>query len=290
MWESGPAWINDGVVKYHFIEDAPAAPVSWGLWVAAHHPVAVAASAASLMAEAGLILLAVSATAGPARRSRRRRSRPVLRLLPVPGSALVALDNVAPRVAAVGWVAESRVVTTAAAACLRHGTARCSAGDRVAWPYRDRAGPLCSFPMYACTYASPAEYESSRRRKYQRVHAQTRESVGRRGRRRQRSRPGGRVECSERTTADTGPSLRPFSACAALPGPNQDVLPRSQCRSRSAWTGQLPLVERRSTSYSAKVPCGPYSPETFPAHSGTCSSGSIAMSAWVASVLGPTRH
>ena len=50
--ESGLAWITSGAVKYHFLEDAAAAPVEWGLWVASHPTVAVLLSLGVITAEA----------------------------------------------------------------------------------------------------------------------------------------------------------------------------------------------------------------------------------------------
>ena len=48
---SGAAWITGGAVKYHFIEDFRQAPTTWGLWIAAHHGWAVAASLAAVAFE-----------------------------------------------------------------------------------------------------------------------------------------------------------------------------------------------------------------------------------------------
>ena len=53
---SGLDWVAGGAVKYHFIEDSRQAPTAWGLWVAAHHPAAVAMSAAAVLIEGCFIL------------------------------------------------------------------------------------------------------------------------------------------------------------------------------------------------------------------------------------------
>jgi hypothetical protein len=53
---SGLEWITGGAVKYHFIEDSRQAPTTWGLWVAARHPAAVALSAAAIAVEGSFIL------------------------------------------------------------------------------------------------------------------------------------------------------------------------------------------------------------------------------------------
>ena len=53
--ESGLAWITSGAVKYHFLEDAANAPLTWGLWVASHPTVAVLMSLGVIVAEASFI-------------------------------------------------------------------------------------------------------------------------------------------------------------------------------------------------------------------------------------------
>ena len=53
---SGLEWIIGGAVKYHFVTDAESAPVPWGLWIASHPGVAVAASAFAVIAEGSLIV------------------------------------------------------------------------------------------------------------------------------------------------------------------------------------------------------------------------------------------
>jgi hypothetical protein len=53
---SGLEWVTGGAVKYHFIEDSRQAPTTWGLWVAAHHPVAVLMSAAAILIEGTFII------------------------------------------------------------------------------------------------------------------------------------------------------------------------------------------------------------------------------------------
>ncbi len=55
LHESGLAWITSGAVKYHFLEDAAIAPVTWGLWVASHPTVAVLMSLGAILVEASFI-------------------------------------------------------------------------------------------------------------------------------------------------------------------------------------------------------------------------------------------
>jgi hypothetical protein len=60
--DAGTAWITNGTVKYHFVSDAASAPTNWGLWVAAHHSVAVFLSAVGLLTELGLIVAVLLTT------------------------------------------------------------------------------------------------------------------------------------------------------------------------------------------------------------------------------------
>ena len=52
---SGLAWITSGAVRYHFVEDANIAPVTWGLWVAAHPAAAVVLSLGAIVVEGAFI-------------------------------------------------------------------------------------------------------------------------------------------------------------------------------------------------------------------------------------------
>jgi hypothetical protein len=56
---SGLAWITTGAVRYHFVTDGPSAPVTWGLWIATHPAVAIAASGAAVALELSFIVLAL---------------------------------------------------------------------------------------------------------------------------------------------------------------------------------------------------------------------------------------
>ena len=55
LTDGGLAWITSGAVKYHFIDDAATAPLTWGLWVAAHPPAAVLLSLGAILTEACFI-------------------------------------------------------------------------------------------------------------------------------------------------------------------------------------------------------------------------------------------
>lgn len=52
----GLAWVTEGAVKYHFVEDAANAPTSLGLWVASHQAAAVAMSMGAVALEALFVL------------------------------------------------------------------------------------------------------------------------------------------------------------------------------------------------------------------------------------------
>jgi hypothetical protein len=56
LQRSGLDWVTTGAVRFHFVEDSFLAPVNWGLWVAAHYPVAVLLSFGALAIEAVFIL------------------------------------------------------------------------------------------------------------------------------------------------------------------------------------------------------------------------------------------
>lgn len=62
---TGPGWILNGTVRYHFMAESEIAHVPWGLWIAARPAVAVAASGAAVVIEAIAI---VGAFCGPALR------------------------------------------------------------------------------------------------------------------------------------------------------------------------------------------------------------------------------
>lgn len=57
VYASGLGWATGGAVRYHFVEDASHAPVSWGIWVAGQPALAVAFSTIGLLVEATLILV-----------------------------------------------------------------------------------------------------------------------------------------------------------------------------------------------------------------------------------------
>ena len=67
LYASGLTWIIGGAVKFHFVTDSENAPVTWGLWIASHHWVAVAASAFAVAAE-GSVIVAVFARSALLRR------------------------------------------------------------------------------------------------------------------------------------------------------------------------------------------------------------------------------
>ncbi|MGI9098581.1 MAG: DCC1-like thiol-disulfide oxidoreductase family protein [Solirubrobacteraceae bacterium] len=53
---SGLAWVGDGAVRFHFVQDAASAPVDWGLWVAGQQQLAVLLSAAAIAIEGVFIV------------------------------------------------------------------------------------------------------------------------------------------------------------------------------------------------------------------------------------------
>jgi hypothetical protein len=55
LHESGIAWILNGTVKYHFLSDAAAAPLDWGLRVGLHPTLAVALSFGAILIESTIV-------------------------------------------------------------------------------------------------------------------------------------------------------------------------------------------------------------------------------------------
>jgi hypothetical protein len=60
---SGLAWITGGAVRFHFVEDAAHAPVSWGLWIARSSAAAVAMSAIAILIEGTFWLVTLTSRA-----------------------------------------------------------------------------------------------------------------------------------------------------------------------------------------------------------------------------------
>ncbi len=56
LYNGGLNWVLGGAVKYHFVIDSVTAPVAWGLWIASHHWIAIAASAFAVGMEGSLIV------------------------------------------------------------------------------------------------------------------------------------------------------------------------------------------------------------------------------------------
>ena len=55
LTNGGLAWVTSGAVKYHFVEDAANAPLTWGLWVAASPVASVLLSFGAVLIEGGFI-------------------------------------------------------------------------------------------------------------------------------------------------------------------------------------------------------------------------------------------
>jgi len=54
---TGIQWITNGSVRYHFVEDGRGAPISLGLWIAAHERLSIAMSFVAVFVEAVFILV-----------------------------------------------------------------------------------------------------------------------------------------------------------------------------------------------------------------------------------------
>ena len=173
---SGLAWITSGAVKYHFIEDAANAPVTWGLWVAAHPSAAVLLSLGAVVTEACFI--SIIFVRSPWRRL----------LLGGVGLSLMAgfyvfqgviwepwlllftallpwplLDHGAVPPAAVSNTAPLRARHVLLLAALAGQQALVSVSAVEVEPL------LSNYPMYSATFESPEVFERSRYRKLQRL-------------------------------------------------------------------------------------------------------------------------
>jgi hypothetical protein len=168
LHESGMAWITGGAVAYHFIEDARSAPLDWGLWIAAHPPMAVLFSGLAVVSEFAVLPLVLIG---------RRWSRWLaagVSLSLFSGFYLFQGASWWPwaiwMVTLLPWTSEFRTgrLPTHQLAAI----SAIAALQLVAVVTRVEIEPIMSpYPMYSGTYDSPADFEQRRRRKFQRVEA-----------------------------------------------------------------------------------------------------------------------
>jgi hypothetical protein len=164
----GLAWVTGGAVRYHFVEDAENAATTWGLWVAAHPAVAVLASAGAVGLEATWIAAVCLRRPGP-------------RLLAA-GAALslflgfYAFQGAlwAPWImwtaAYLPWDGWKRLPSMPLAGSRAALAGAVLAVQLVASLRPLEVEPLMSpYQMYSGTYASTADFERRRHRKFQRV-------------------------------------------------------------------------------------------------------------------------
>jgi hypothetical protein len=165
---SGVAWVTTGAVRYHFVEDAESAATTWGLWVAAHPAVAILLAGAALTLEAtwiGSVAL----------------RRPLPRLLAAAAAlglfaGLYAFQGVLwlPWIMWLGallpWDGWRRLPSIPLRGAPAGLAALALAVQVVASTSPVEIEPLMSpYMMYSGTYASTREFETIRRRKFQRV-------------------------------------------------------------------------------------------------------------------------
>jgi hypothetical protein len=258
LYESGLAWITTGAVAYHFVEDASAAPVTWGLWIAAHPPLPIFLSAGAVFTELAVLPLVLIG------RSWSRWLALGLSLCLFSGFYLFQGALWLPWVM---WVAT-----------LLPWTGHFERA-RLFWPQRESIAvvavvqllasvtrveiePVMSpYPMYAGTYASPADFEAKRRRKFQRVEAlvdgRTLEIVA-----------DASDELAQAVVAVGNRQLIPESSIEAIqflcdsPGatPRGSISVRVE-RTRLDWT--TPTVSFHESRHEADLPCD--HPESAPA-------------------------
>ncbi|HKE87802.1 MAG TPA: hypothetical protein VKB50_28805 [Vicinamibacterales bacterium] len=168
---SGPAWILNGTVRYHFVTDAANALVSWGPALTRHHGLAVVLSAAAVFVEAAVI-------AGSFTRSYRVR-------LALGGAAMMLLAGFAlfQGVFWPGWwvlllsfLPWHRIQTSSAPSALPASLPAAQVALIVALVIQQalislvktEVPPLASsFDMYSTTYASEVAYEQATNLVYQ---------------------------------------------------------------------------------------------------------------------------
>jgi hypothetical protein len=168
LQEGGLGWITNGTVKYHFVTDAPNAPVDWGLRYGVIPSVAVALSLGTIAIEALVLPVALFGS-------------PTVRMIAAP--AVAAMFAGFWLFQGVAWPAWWVLLLSFApwhlvAARRRALTAQPTPGGRLTLRYvqaaivvivigqqliasigRIEAPPLLSaYDMYSKTYASPREY------------------------------------------------------------------------------------------------------------------------------------
>ncbi len=170
---SGMAWITSGAVRYHFVEDASNAPLTWGLWVAAHPAVAVLLSLGAVLGEATFVVNAFI--------------RSIWWRLAFGAIGLLFFGGlyVFQGVAWLPWL----ILFCAFLPwpILDRGRSMVSGGPGLRWWHLALIGALVlqqivasatateieplisSYPMYSGTYASPEEFERIRYRRLQRL-------------------------------------------------------------------------------------------------------------------------
>jgi hypothetical protein len=185
----GPRWILNGTVKYHFITDSVIAPFDWGLQLANYPRLAIAASFFAVATEALLITAAFT-------RSEAYRAAMGVAAFGLLGGFWMFMGHFWP-----GWwllligflpwqyVSELGVWQAGRASSGRASSAPTGSGRLVTAAQMavilfvlgqqivfstiqlERAPMFSHYPMYASTYATPAEYEVSRPPRYRIVAA-----------------------------------------------------------------------------------------------------------------------
>ena len=158
----GLDWIANGTVKYHFISDLEHAWVPWGVWLTSSHPVAVALSAAAVIAEVLVLTAAFSTSA------RYRMATGACAAVLLAGFALfqgivwpgwwILLLGFFPW----HWIGGSRLATATGTLSVAQRVALCLLTVLqvcVGWARIEARPVVSAYDMYSTTYADDEEYE-----------------------------------------------------------------------------------------------------------------------------------
>ena len=175
---TGPSWILNGSVKYHFITDSIQAPVDWGLQLAGHPQLAILASLGTVVAEALVITAAFS------RNEWYRLALGAVALGMLAGFALFmgvfwpgwwilllgylpwawigsGLRRYAPENRTGGTRPVPLIATLPSAAQLAAIALVLGQQLVVSWMRIERAPMFTYYPMYSSTYPGPAQFDAS---------------------------------------------------------------------------------------------------------------------------------
>jgi len=254
---SGLEWITGGAVRYHFMEDSDAAATTWGLWVAGQPMVAVAVSGAAVLFEATWVF--ANGLRGPLLRLAAGAAALGLFLgfwafqgafwLPWVGWLLVWLPWDGWRPLRSARLSGTPAVVTAVVVAVQ---------VFASVTYTEIEPVMSNYPMYSGTYASTADFEHLRRRKFRQLHARVGDTAV--------AIPADDEEELFDAVASSDPAAAArigalvARLCDGTGGPALDITAE---RTRFDWSSATP--QRRIESFAHTFPCPPPGAEALPA-------------------------